>query len=48
MNVFIKGGYGKKDPPSGLKRSKYTLDPVGLKVEDFAEDMIVLPVTKEC
>ena len=27
---MIKGGYGKKDPPLGLKRSKYTLDPVGL------------------
>ena len=29
---MIKGGYGKKDPPLSLKRSKYTLDPVGLKV----------------
>ena len=29
---MIKGGYGKKDPPLGLKRSKYTLDPLGLNI----------------
>ena len=32
---MIKGGYGKKDPPLGLKRSKYTLDPVGLKTQQI-------------
>ena len=30
MSLYIKEGYGKKDPPLALKRSKYTLDPVGL------------------
>ena len=46
LNLMIKGGYGKKDPPLGLKRSKYTLDPVGLKhswhtVPEFKVDKIL-------
>ena len=29
--IVILKGYGKKDPPLGLKRMKYTLGPLGLK-----------------
>ena len=33
LKILCLNGLGKKDPPSGLKRSKCTLGPIGLKLE---------------